>query len=423
MAPRRILHTADWHLGQSFHGYDRAWEHDQFLGWLLAAIREYEADALFVAGDVFDTVNPSSVAQRQWFTFLAELVRVRPQCDVVAIGGNHDSAARLEAPDALTRALGLHVLGSARNAAGDFDPGRLIVPLGGRNESEPWGYVAAIPFLRADDLGSLTELMAEDAPLRLTRARFAAIFTALEERADVGKARLAMAHGVMLGASRSMDSEREVRIGNVEALPVDVFPETLAYVGLGHLHRPQQVGGREGVAYAGSPLPLHTSEADYPHRVVMVEVDGGVRQRVTSLPLPRWVRVHRIPSEGRLGSAEEAVAEVAALPRHAELPAVERPYLEVRYRADAPRPTFVEEVNTALDGKGYRLTTVRAVLPEAASRDAAFHGTSRNLRELDAVDVFRAHYLRRFRNGEPSEALVSAFRSLLVEVDGAEAES
>ena len=73
MQARRILHTADWHLGQSFHGYDRTWEHEQFLAWLLLAVREHEADALFIAGDVFDTVAPSSAcpeatSPRRWTT-------------------------------------------------------------------------------------------------------------------------------------------------------------------------------------------------------------------------------------------------------------------------------------------------------------------------------------------------------------------
>lgn len=27
----KILHTADWHIGQLFHEYDRTYEHEQFF--------------------------------------------------------------------------------------------------------------------------------------------------------------------------------------------------------------------------------------------------------------------------------------------------------------------------------------------------------------------------------------------------------
>ena len=30
----KILHTADWHLGQTFYEYDRREEHLHFLEWL-----------------------------------------------------------------------------------------------------------------------------------------------------------------------------------------------------------------------------------------------------------------------------------------------------------------------------------------------------------------------------------------------------
>ena len=48
----RILHTADWHLGQTFFGYDRTEEHEAFLNWLAEEICRKEIDVLIIAGDV-----------------------------------------------------------------------------------------------------------------------------------------------------------------------------------------------------------------------------------------------------------------------------------------------------------------------------------------------------------------------------------
>jgi exonuclease SbcD len=60
----RVFHTADWHLGQTFHEYDRDYEHGCFLNWLLQEIGSRKPDALLISGDVFDSVNPPASAQR-----------------------------------------------------------------------------------------------------------------------------------------------------------------------------------------------------------------------------------------------------------------------------------------------------------------------------------------------------------------------
>ena len=47
----KILHTADWHIGQLFHQYDRTWEHQQFLNWLVHTLRDEQIDVLLISGD------------------------------------------------------------------------------------------------------------------------------------------------------------------------------------------------------------------------------------------------------------------------------------------------------------------------------------------------------------------------------------
>ena len=56
----KLIHTADWHLGQTFFGYDREAEHEAFLGFLTNLLVERETDVLLIAGDVFDVTNPST---------------------------------------------------------------------------------------------------------------------------------------------------------------------------------------------------------------------------------------------------------------------------------------------------------------------------------------------------------------------------
>ncbi len=416
MAKKRVLHTSDWHLGQTFHGFDRRFEHERFLAWLLQTITAHEIDALFISGDVFDTANPSTAAQRLWFEFLGQLLVLRRSCDVVAIAGNHDSGAGLEKTDALTKSLGHHVLGSVRDAAGEFDPRRLVIPLGARDGAAPWGYAAAIPFLRPDDLGSLSELQQENAFEVLTRKRHEAIFAALRDVSHEGHARFALAHGVVGGEThRSADSERDLRIGNVESMPVDMFPADLTYVALGHLHRPQRAGRRDSVQYAGSPLPLHVSEADYAHRVVVVTVQGSAVLSQESILVPKVVAVVRVPEGKRAATPDEALLALRALRDMSAVPAEERPYLEVRYRLESPRPAFPQEVADAIEGKGYRLTVVRAERETELARTQDFAAEDASLLSFTPEEVFREFYQRKYPTSVPSEALLQAFGAL---VDG-----
>ena len=114
----RILHTADWHLGQTFFGYDRTGEHEVFLNWLAEEIRQKEIDALIIAGDVFDVSNPSAASQSMYYQFIYRVTVENPNLQIVIVAGNHDSAARLEAPLPLLQAMRTEVRGVVRKLEG-----------------------------------------------------------------------------------------------------------------------------------------------------------------------------------------------------------------------------------------------------------------------------------------------------------------
>ena len=107
----RLLHTADWHLGQTFYQFERSYEHQCFLDWLLETLVSEAIDALLIAGDIFDNTNPSAAAQRQLYRFLAAAKRRLPKLAIVIIAGNHDSGGRLEAPTPLLEGFDITVIG------------------------------------------------------------------------------------------------------------------------------------------------------------------------------------------------------------------------------------------------------------------------------------------------------------------------
>ena len=148
----RILHTADWHLGQVFHGYDRDYEHRVFLENLRRIISDRKIDALLIAGDIFDTANPSAAAQRRFFGFLADAHADHPNLQTVITAGNHDAGARLEAPAGLLERMKISIVGTVKfTDEGAIDYEKFLVPL-----KNPAGEIAAlavaVPFVRHSEV-------------------------------------------------------------------------------------------------------------------------------------------------------------------------------------------------------------------------------------------------------------------------------
>jgi exonuclease SbcD len=108
----RVLHTADWHIGQTLRGYSREYEHARVFDQLIGIVAEREIDALLVAGDIFDSQNPSGEAQRLFYETIERLHRARPAMKTIITAGNHDAAGRLEAPHPLLARFNVRVVGN-----------------------------------------------------------------------------------------------------------------------------------------------------------------------------------------------------------------------------------------------------------------------------------------------------------------------
>jgi exonuclease SbcD len=418
----RLLHTSDWHLGQTLHNFDRTYEHQCFLDWLLDAIVAEEADALLIAGDVFDNANPSATAQRQLYRFLQQ-ARVRaPQLDIVVIAGNHDSPGRLEAPGPLLEAHGTRVVGHVvRDAAGNIDVERFLVPLTGKDGAVR-AWCVAIPFLRPGDVPRVAPPSADgtpndafDAYLAGIRSLYQQAYELARARATDGQAIVAMGHCHMVGGDASPDSERRIVIGGTEALPASMFGPDVAYAALGHLHLAQRVGQQDHLRYCGSPLPLSFAEVGYRHQVLRVDLDGPRAAAIEPIHVPRAVELLRVPA--RPAPVKQAIAELVGL----DLPDLPRdawPYLEVRVLLDAPEPGLRAQVEAALEGKPVRLAKIeptRRVVTTAGAEPAL---SLDQLAQLQPDDIFRRLWQQRFGEDAPDDQL-AAFAELLLPTDAA----
>ncbi|MCB9549492.1 MAG: exonuclease SbcCD subunit D C-terminal domain-containing protein [Myxococcales bacterium] len=403
----RLIHTSDWHLGHTLREQSRAEEHDAFLAWLLDQLDD--ADALLIAGDVFDSANPTSGAQRRFFRFLAEARRRRPRLDVVIIGGNHDSAARLDAPRPLLDHAGVRMVGGVpRRPDRSLDLDRLGVPLHGP-DGQVAAWVAAVPFLRPSDL---PRVEAGDPLVAGVEAVYRQVLDHLRAQRAPGQALLAMGHCYLADTALSEQSERKILGGNQHALPASLFPDDVAYVALGHLHLAQPVG-RSGVRYSGSPLPLSMAEATYQHQVLQVDLDGPDLVAVTPLLAPRPVEILRLPEGGPL-PVDAVLKRLGALPlRDPGAPHWQRPFLEVAVAVESSQPDLRARIEAALEGRSPRLVSLRVLrLREDSSLADALPRA--DLQSLDPEAVFERLWEAR-NSGPVPDRLRASFHEL---VDG-----
>ena len=409
----RVIHTADWHLGHTLHGVARDVEHERFLAWLLETLVTEQADALLVAGDVFDSANPPAAAQAMLYRFLSDAKRHLPDLAIIIVGGNHDSASRLSAPAPILDAFGVHVVGGLPfEADGEPDWERLVVPLSNAvGEVEAW--VGAMPFLRTADLPRAPDTEVGDPLIAGVSARYEALTDRLRELADGRGALLLTGHCYMTGGQLSELSERKILGGNQHALPVSLFPADVAYVALGHLHLAQALGASKQVRYSGSPIPLSLDEASYPHQVVRVDIADGMLRAAESLRVPRTVDILRVPESGPL-PLEVVFQHLAQLHLPDGLAPANYPFMEVRVSLDRPQPGLRQRVDEALAGKPVRL--LKLTTTYTGSGEALAEGAVP--RQLDAL-VPEQVFVRRYQSlheGEPSPELLGAFHELVEQV-------
>ena len=410
-----VFHTADWHLGQSFFGYDRDYEHCRFLDWLLAELRAQKPDALIVAGDVFDTINPSAVAQKRLYNFLANAHATLPDLQIVLTAGNHDAGARLEAPAGLLDSLNISVIGTVRqDDSGNMDPAKSLVPLKD-SAGQVQAIAMAVPFLRPSDVPLVSN--AVDPYLEGVRELYRrTTVAALELKAAINPdaALIAMGHCHLHGGEESRDSERRLVIGGAEAIGPDTFDPQIAYVALGHLHRAQHFDGRR-IRYSGSPIPLSFAETDYRHQILKLTFEKTRLLSTAEIMIPRAAMMLRVPASGA-AKIDDVLAQLAAVEVQSGLPLEQHPFVEVRVIEEGPDPLRRHRIEQALEGKPLRLTPIKLEKREntTAANDSVAVLPHIDLKSINPEDIFLDAWREKYSN-DPDVSVLKAFREILMQ--------
>ena len=340
----RILHTADWHLGNAMHTVDRAKEQEQFLNWLTQVIKDEKIEALIVAGDIFDTYGPPNWSLKLFYRFLASLLG--SDCrNVVVVGGNHDSGNLLDAPSDLFDALNIHVVGNASNKNIED----MVFELKD-DKGNTAAICAAVPYVSDIYLEDYCEGRSKCPDKTFSDITYSGLYKAFLERVlelkqDKDIPLIATGHLYAAGLEgRYEGQEEEIKtddgvrqldvVGNLGKVHVNAFPTEFDYVALGHIHYQTRVGGSEKIRYSGSPFVMGFDEDDIKHYVLRVDLGNednphalDVKKIEVPTPILKFKRISGTVDDISNG-LKDVIREAAENNDH------ERYCLELYYKAE-----------------------------------------------------------------------------------------
>ena len=246
----KFLHTADWHIGRKLQGLDLLVDQEFVFENLITEIKNINLDFLIIAGDLYDRSVPSKEATK----LLQELlVKINIECNIpiFAISGNHDSRERLAIGEAWFSKHKFYLHTRLEQA---FD-----------KISYEDADIYLLPYFEPFEAREYFE----DPTLTTHNAATKRVIDEIYKNLDTNKINILVAHTFVSGGLET-DSEREISIGTVENVAVEVF-DKFDYVALGHLHNPNAIN-EERLKYSGSPMAYSFSEASQIKGMRFVEV-------------------------------------------------------------------------------------------------------------------------------------------------------
>jgi exonuclease SbcD len=310
----RILHTADWHLGDRLGRQDRTDDLRRAVERIAAYCISEKADVLIVAGDLFSELAPPE-GLREAIRHLQETFGgfLSSGGSILALTGNHDKENFCQ-----TLRHAMHLAAPAAGSPGERVPtGRLHLATG-----PTW---LRLPD-RAGDGEVQFVLMPYPTPTRYLIGEAVQAYQGFDEKNrnlmraftewlrgvpsspgfDRALPTVLAAHVAMQGSDLStrfrLTAEEDVLFEETSLL------DEYAYVALGHIHRPQRLGGRPHIRYCGSIERLDLGEKDDDKGIVLFEVGpDGLRGEPTVLPLDAtpMIDVEIRPLQAQMATLEQ----------------------------------------------------------------------------------------------------------------------
>lgn len=403
----KILHTADWHLGKRLDHYSRLAEQRLVMNEICEIAEREQVDAVLIAGDLYDHINPSIESIELLYKTLKRLAADGKRA-VIGIAGNHDSPDRIEAPDPLARECGILLTGYPHSQIASF-----ALDSGLKVERSAAGFVELkLPnqdtLLRliltpyANEVRTKTYLGDDNQEAALREVLQKHWQSLADQYCDDQGVNILMGHMFCMqqGGEREEEGEDEkpiLLVGGAQEIYTKNLPANLQYVALGHLHRSFAVCKQPyPVVYAGSPLSYSMTEAGQEKSVVLLEVEAGQTAQYQRIPLTQGKALSRQTFD-KVDEAEKWLSENPDL--LVELTLISDDYLSTEDRK--------------------RLYSVHAgiinIIPQITNADL-LAGTqsdidlSRNMTEL-----FTDYFQSKSAGQSPDDNLMDLFKEVLAE--------
>ena len=382
----RILHTADWHIGQRLHERQRHDEHKEFLNWLLHTIQEHKVELLLVSGDIFDTSLPSAEATNLYYEFLFRLYNETKTYTVI-IAGNHDSPRHLEAPREFLKMGRIHVVGLAKK------PVDCVIRIPDEN---PRVAVAAVPYLSENELEPVS-FETEIEKNERYRERLKKIYADCVSQMPTTLPKILMGH-LFVDGGKETDSERNIQIGGASAIRATDLPDGVGYVALGHLHRPQAIeGSAYPIRYSGSPIPMRFNEANYRKKVYLLELStDGTLVLDEDIEIPIFKELCTVEGD------ETSILSDAMTENWSDK------YIQVKLKLNTPKVGISDEIRQAFDQSGGDVLSVEVEMPEAMRE---FEIPTEDMKRPQ--EIFEQFYKAENDGQTPDETLTQTFNELI----------
>ncbi|MFC4766356.1 exonuclease SbcCD subunit D [Effusibacillus consociatus] len=403
----RILHTADWHFGKTIEGRDRLPEQEQFVEELCNICEKEEVQLVLMAGDVFQTPNPSAAAE-ELFYYAIDRLSANGTRGIVMIAGNHDNPDRLAASYPLAARNGITLIGRPHDPilpTINPHPNRVKVLQAGSSwlqiqvpGCDDTAVIAALPYPSEARLRQLLTQSTDDVELRKEyNAQIAYIFEQLASHYRPDTINLAMSHLYVHGGEMS-DSEHQIQVGGAYSVDPRSFPAMAQYVALGHLHRPQTVAASPvSTRYSGSPLAYSFSECNHKKSVILLDAKPGAP-----------VDIHEIPlTSGKPMVKWEAREGLSQLAQWVEEWRDTNAWVDLTIHVTTPLAMDdIRVIRSMHPG----IVNIRPILPEME------HTLSTaELKHLPLDQIFIRFYEKQTNGGTPDEELVRLFLELTAE--------
>lgn len=389
----KVLHTSDWHLGKKLEGRSRIKEQKLFLEEIQKICDKEEIDILVVAGDIYDSPNPSSEAEKLYFDSIKKLSK-KGERAVIIISGNHDSGDKLLVADSFAKEFAVISFGKPleKKECGYYGSFQIvesyegaIVLMKGNEEL----FISLLPYTSEKNLNEVWDKRINEQKA-YTKRIGELLFESYGHKRNNLKSML-VAHLFTLGANNE-GSEREIELGGTLAFDLKDAPN-YDYIALGHIHRPLEFK-KHNCVYSGSPIEFRISESKFSKCVYIKDFNT---MSLKKIPLKN----HKEIKAYTFYSIEEAIEKAKEL---------EYKNQWIYFYIECERPLLPIEIKEIKKNKDI-IEIIPKIEWEEEENFLVENYTKENIRE-----AFLAFY-KKEKNISPDSSTLNTFMELIQEVE------